>query len=117
MSVDQFRRLNTPIEPNRISKLTYSREEFPSPLPPRSTNLTQIGLLSRYLLLYSIDTHKVNNVNYDECVFDKVDAETIAVAILWFLNLDLFRRLFTRQGAASTPVVVIVELAGRAIFV
>lgn len=66
-------------------------------------------------------THKKDDVDNDENIFDKVYAATIRVAGLWFLVFNQFLWFFLagRAAAACTVVVVnaciVVVMTGRAI--
>jgi hypothetical protein len=62
----------------------------------------------------SVSTHKENDVDDNENIFDEVYAAAIRVAILWFLYFDLFLRLFLARRAASTAVVVVVIVVAAA---
>lgn len=62
-----------------------------------------------------INTHKKDNVNDDENIFDKVNAATSRITSLWFLDFDLFLRwlLFTLlllHCAAVFALVIVVVI-------
>lgn len=56
-------------------------------------------------------THKKDDVNDDENIFDEIDAATVRVAILWLLHFDLFLRFCRVLRAGTTVATVVIRMA------